>query len=100
MFWIVVLKRPAFNILEERFLERINRRAVKQQYLLRSFLWVELDCEAQQLYKLAWKEFKKALEGIGTLSKPCDDGCDGRGFAQEENQLRPCRLVVPPIPLT
>jgi Domain of unknown function (DUF5710)/SNF2-related domain len=31
--------------------------------------WVELDCEAQRLYKLAWKEFKKALEGIGTLSK-------------------------------
>src|ERR1700758_5015472 len=31
--------------------------------------WVELDCEAQDLYKLAWKEFKKALEGIGTLSK-------------------------------
>ena len=31
--------------------------------------WVELDCEAQRLYKLAWKEFKKALEGVGTLSK-------------------------------
>ena len=31
--------------------------------------WVELDFEAQDLYKLAWKEFKKALEGIGTLSK-------------------------------
>jgi len=31
--------------------------------------WVELDCEAQHLYKLAWKEFKKALEGVGTLSK-------------------------------
>src|SRR6516225_8715684 len=31
--------------------------------------WVELDCETQRLYKLAWKEFKKALEGIGTLSK-------------------------------
>jgi hypothetical protein len=31
--------------------------------------WVELDCEAQYLYKLAWKEFKKALEGLGTLSK-------------------------------
>jgi hypothetical protein len=30
---------------------------------------VELDCEAQHLYKLVWKEFKKALEGIGTLSK-------------------------------
>jgi hypothetical protein len=27
------------------------------------------DCEAQRLYRLAWKEFKKALEGIGTLSK-------------------------------
>src|SRR5262249_7980986 len=27
--------------------------------------WVELDCEAQQLYKLARKEFKKALEDIG-----------------------------------
>jgi hypothetical protein len=31
--------------------------------------WVKLDCEAQHLYKLAWKEFKNALEGIGTLSK-------------------------------
>jgi hypothetical protein len=31
--------------------------------------WVELDCEVQHLYKLAWKEFKKALEGVGTLSK-------------------------------
>jgi hypothetical protein len=30
---------------------------------------VELDGEAQQLYKLAWKEFKKALEGIGSLGK-------------------------------
>ena len=29
--------------------------------------WVELDCEAHRLYKLAWKEFKKALEGLGTL---------------------------------
>jgi SNF2 family DNA or RNA helicase len=27
------------------------------------------DCEAQHLHKLAWKEFQKALEGIGTLSK-------------------------------
>jgi hypothetical protein len=31
--------------------------------------WVELDCGAHRLYKVAWKEFKKALEGIGTLSK-------------------------------
>jgi hypothetical protein len=31
--------------------------------------WVEFDCEAHRLHKLAWKEFKKALEGIGTLSK-------------------------------
>jgi hypothetical protein len=31
--------------------------------------WVELDYETQRLYKLAWKEFKKALEGVGTLSK-------------------------------
>ena len=30
---------------------------------------VELDGEAQQLYKLAWKQFKKALEGIGNLGK-------------------------------
>ena len=30
---------------------------------------VELDGEAQQLYKLAWKVFKKALEGIGSLGK-------------------------------
>jgi hypothetical protein len=31
--------------------------------------WVELDCEAQHLYRLSWKEFKKALEGIGSLDK-------------------------------
>jgi hypothetical protein len=31
--------------------------------------WVELDCETQRLYELAWKEFKRALEGVGTLSK-------------------------------
>lgn len=30
---------------------------------------VELDGESRQLYKLAWKEFKKALEGIGSLGK-------------------------------
>ncbi len=30
---------------------------------------VELDGEAQQLYRLAWQEFKKALDGIGTLGK-------------------------------
>jgi len=31
--------------------------------------WVELDAEAQHLYRLAWKEFKKALEGTGSLNK-------------------------------
>jgi hypothetical protein len=31
--------------------------------------WVELDREAWQLYKLAWKEFKKALEGAGGLTR-------------------------------
>jgi hypothetical protein len=30
---------------------------------------IELDGQAQQLYKLAWKVFKKALEGIGSLDK-------------------------------
>ena len=30
---------------------------------------VELDGEALRLYKLAWEEFKKALNGIGSLSK-------------------------------
>ena len=30
---------------------------------------VELDGKAKQLYRLAWEEFKKALEGTGTLSK-------------------------------
>src|ERR1700751_5562902 len=30
---------------------------------------IELDGQAQQLYKLAWKAFKKALEGIGNLDK-------------------------------
>ena len=31
--------------------------------------FVELDGKAKHLYRLAWKEFKKALEGIGSLSK-------------------------------
>ena len=30
---------------------------------------VELDGEALRLYKLAWEEFKKALDGIGSLGK-------------------------------
>jgi uncharacterized protein DUF5710/SNF2 domain-containing protein len=30
---------------------------------------VELDVEAMRLYKLAWQEFKAALDGVGNLSK-------------------------------
>jgi hypothetical protein len=31
--------------------------------------WVELNREAQQLYKLAWKEFKRALEGARSSTR-------------------------------